>query len=151
MKRIILSCLVLASMSWAKNVPAATDALYQKECASCHFGYQPALLNASGWQKVMGNLKDHFGTDASLSQKEHDAILTYVTQNAGNSKLTQGNTTMRISQSPYFIKEHRRIPERLIDQPEVKSLSQCAACHTKAEQGDYSERTIVIPNYGRWE
>jgi hypothetical protein len=151
MRRIILGCVILASMTWAKSVPAANDALYQKECASCHFGYQPALLNANGWQKVMGSLKDHFGTDASLSPKEHDAILSYLTKNAGNGKITQGNTTMRISQSPYFIKEHRRIPQRLIDQPAVKSLSQCAACHTKAEQGDYGERNIVIPNYGRWE
>lgn len=41
-----------------------------KECASCHFGYQPALLNKASWEKVMGNLSDHFGTDASLGKAE---------------------------------------------------------------------------------
>lgn len=151
MRKIIIGCFIFASMLWAKNVPAAIDPLYQKECASCHFGYQPALLNTSGWQKVMNHLSDHFGTDASLSPNDHASILAYLMHNAGNGKITQGNDTMRISQAPYFIKEHREIPQRLIDQKEVKSLSQCVACHTKAEQGDYSERNIKIPNYGRWE
>jgi hypothetical protein len=52
---------------------------------------------------------------------------------------------------PYFIRKHREIPRRIIKQKEVKTLSNCTACHTTAEKGVYSERAIRIPNYGRWD
>lgn len=151
MQKIFLFSLLVVTLGLAASVPAADDALYQKECASCHFGYQPALLNKASWTKVMGNLSEHFGTDASLSKDDSQAILSYLVQNAGNGKITNNNTTMRITLSSYFQKEHRKIPQRLIVQKEVGSLSHCMACHTTAQKGNYSERAIVIPNYGRWE
>ena len=151
MKKILGVWTILLGTLFAGNVAPANDALYQKECASCHFGYQPALLSKTSWQNVMAHLNDHFGTDASLNPKEHDAILAYLLQNAGGSKLARDNTSMRITQSPKFIREHREIPTRLITQKEVGSLSNCSACHTLAIEGNYSERAIKIPNYGRWE
>ncbi|MDQ1340923.1 MAG: hypothetical protein QG567_2081, partial [Campylobacterota bacterium] len=51
----------------------------------------------------------------------------------------------------YFIKEHKGIKPKLIEQKDVKSLANCMACHTKADKGSYSEREINIPNYGKWE
>ena len=39
---------------------------YQQECAACHLAYPPGLLPAASWQRLMGNLPQHFGTDASL-------------------------------------------------------------------------------------
>jgi len=151
MKKILLLLMMFLGIAFARNVAPANDALYQKECASCHFGYQPALLSKSSWQQVMAHLNDHFGTDASLNPKEHDTLLAYLMQNAGGSKLARDNTSMRITRSPKFIKEHREVPARLIAQKEVGSLSNCSACHTMADKGNYSERNIKIPNYGRWE
>jgi hypothetical protein len=151
MKKLLIITAFGLSFAFAGNVAPADNAQYQKECASCHFGYQPALLNKTSWEKVMGNLSDHFGTDASLGKVESEQILNYLLTNAGSGKITANNSTMQITKSPYFIKEHRKIPAKLIEQKEVSSLANCLACHTTADKGNYSERAIVIPNYGRWE
>lgn len=151
MKKILLLGLVLSTMAFCGSVAPADNKLYQKECASCHFGFQPALLNKESWEKVMGNLSDHFGTDASLGKVETQELLTYLVSNAGSGKMTANNDTMQITKSPYFIKEHRKIAPKLIEQKEVGSLANCMACHTSADKGNYSERNIVIPNYGSWK
>lgn len=151
MKKILLITAVGLSVAFASNVTPVDNALYQKECASCHFGYQPALLNKVSWEKVMTNLSDHFGTDASLGKVESEQILNYLVTNAGSGKITANNNTMQITKSPYFIKEHRKITPNLIEQKEVGSLANCMACHTTADKGSYSERAIVIPNYGSWK
>lgn len=151
MKKILLITALGFGFASASSVAPADNALYQKECASCHFGYQPALLGRASWEKVMGNLSDHFGTDASLAKSESEQILNYLVSNAGSGKITTNNSSMQITKSPYFIKEHRKIATKLVEQKEVSSLSNCSACHTTAGTGNYSERAIVIPNYGRWE
>jgi len=151
MKKTVLIISLGMSVAFAGSVAPADNAQYQKECASCHFGYQPALLNKASWEKVMGNLSDHFGTDASLGKVESAQILSYLVNNAGSGKITANNTSMQITKSPYFIKEHRKISAKLIDQKEVGALANCLACHTTADKGNYSERAIVIPNHGRWE
>ena len=151
MKKLLLMTALGLSVAFAGSVAPVNNALYQKECASCHFGYQPALLNKVSWEKVMTNLSDHFGTDASLGKVESEQILNYLVTNAGSGKITANNTTMQITKSPYFIKEHRKITPNLIEQKEVGSLANCMACHTTADKGSYSERAIVIPNYGSWK
>ena len=151
MKKILLLTVLGFSFAFASSVAPANNALYQKECASCHFGYQPALLNKTSWEKVMSTLSDHFGTDASLGKVESEQILNYLVTNAGRGKITANNNTMQITKSPYFIKEHRTITPNVIEQKEVGSLSNCMACHTTADTGSYSERSIVIPNYGSWK
>lgn len=151
MKKLLLITALGLSVAFAGSVAPVNNALYQKECASCHFGYQPALLNKASWEKVMTNLSDHFGTDASLGKVESEQILNYLVTNAGSGKITANNSTMQITKSPYFIKEHRKITPNLIEQKEVGSLANCMACHTTADKGSYSERAIVIPNYGSWK
>lgn len=151
MKKILFLGIVLSSFTFAGSVAPADNALYQKECASCHFGYQPALLNKDSWVKVMGGLSEHFGTDASLGKVETQQLLEYLVTNAGSGKMTANNTGIYITKSAYFIKEHRKIAPKLIEQKEVGSLANCMACHTLADKGNYSERNIVIPNYGSWK
>ncbi len=148
----------------AANSTSAEKALYMKECTSCHFGYQPQLLPKRSWVKMMGELENHFGSDASLEETDRLSIEKYLVQNAGdmptvsykhfkkiNRSIAPDEAPQRISDTRYFIKEHRGIAQRLIEQKEVKSISNCKACHTTADKGSYSERDIFIPNYGRWE
>lgn len=137
--------------------------LYIQECASCHMAYQPEFLPKRSWEKTMRTLADHFGTDATLDKEDYATISAYLLRNAADAKRVGGDigkmgrkipddqTPLRISETPYFKKEHRKIPKRLVRQKEVKSFANCTACHQKAEQGDYSERSLVIPNYGRWD
>lgn len=148
----------------AADVKPVDNQLYIKECASCHFAYQPGLLSEKSWDLVMNNLAEHFGTDASLEKEDFNTIYKYIIENSANKAMyykrsakianSLANTNQNINaitKVPYFIKEHREIPKRLINQEEVKSLSNCIACHTTANKGSYAERGIEIPNYGRWD
>lgn len=147
----------------SSGVQPTTDQTYINECASCHFGFQAGLLPQRSWVEMIGNLENHFGMDASLEEKDREYILNYLVEYSAdnvsgykrsrkmNASISSYDTPLKITEVPYFKKEHREIPQRLIIQKEVGTLSNCAACHTSAEKGIYSERAIKIPNYGRWD
>ncbi|UFS61865.1 diheme cytochrome c [Sulfurimonas sp. HSL-3221] len=146
----------------AAGVETTAARLYKNECGACHMAYQPGLLPRASWTRMMVSLGDHFGTDATLEPADAAELATYLDANAYGSapsskhmariaKSVSADAPMQISRSVYFVKEHRRIPQRFIDQADVKSLANCNACHAKAENGSYREREIFIPNYGRWD
>ena len=141
---------VLATLSlFAKNenVGEVNMPLYKKECGSCHMAYQPKLLNQPSWGKMMDNLKNHFGTDASLEPDETAKIRDYLTK---ESSYGEGGIHDKISSQRWFVKEHRKISPSLVSQPAVKSWANCAACHKTAEKGQYGDRYINIPGYGAY-
>jgi len=137
--------------------------LYKNECGSCHMAYQPEFLPKRSWDKMMNNLEDHFKTDASLEKEDVEKIRKFLLANASDSKSIYGEykefyesipsdkTLLRISQIPYFKKEHKKIDKKLITQKEVKSIANCTACHKDAQIGGYREKNIDIPNYGKWD
>ena len=145
------------------GVAPVRDASYGKECGSCHYAYPPGLLPARSWRKLMGNLANHFGDNAELPQEDVAAITGYLVKNAADrsnyrrsvriaDSLSARETPLRITDVPYIADKHGEIPARLISgNPKVKSLSQCTACHTRAERGSFLEGEIRIPGYGRWE
>jgi len=147
----------------AHGVAPVADARYAKECGSCHFAYPPGLLPARSWQKLMGNLADHFGDNAELLPEDAAAITGYLVKNAADrstyrrsariaDSLYAGETPIRITRTPYIAGKHDEIPVRLVTgNPKVRSLSNCTACHTRAEAGSFREGEISIPGYGRWE
>lgn len=161
MKKVILYLLLIVSMSYASGVKPVDNQLYKDECASCHFGFQPGLLPARSWVKLMGNLENHFGDDASLDKKDVETLTQYlITNSSDNSQnykrsrkitnsISKSETPIRITKVPYFERKHRGLSRAMIEQKEVKSISNCTACHTTAEKGDYGERYINVPNYGR--
>ncbi|MFA7500945.1 MAG: cytochrome C, partial [Sulfurimonas sp.] len=67
------------------------------------------------------------------------------------NSLRVGEVADSISKTPYMIEKHKDIREDLIIQEEVKGIFNCTACHTTAQKGIYSEKDILIPNFGRWE
>lgn len=139
-----------------KLAPVVNQA-YREQCGGCHFAYQPGLLPAGSWQKIMAGLKEHFGEDLGLSPEENKALTTYLTGNAAdasNCKISQkimkslaGQTPVRISQVPYIIHKHQDddIPADAFSRKSVGSLGNCVACHTRAEQGDYDDDYVRIP------
>ncbi len=146
-----------------KGVAPVKDQLYINECGSCHFAYQPGLLPERSWIKLMKDLENHFDADASLEPEDNQKILRYLVDNSAekftnykrsrkiNNSIRFYETPIAVSDTRYFIKKHRKIRKNLIEQKEVKSISNCIACHTTADRGIYSERDIKIPNYGRWD
>lgn len=131
-----------------------TVALYTKECGSCHMAYQPQFLPKRSWDKTMKTLDNHFGTDATLDPADYKTLNNYLLTHASkNDQLAdmRGAVALRISETPYFVREHREVTKKMVTQPAVKSFANCNACHTQALNGSYREHEVRIPNYGRWE
>ena len=145
------------------GVAPVTSQVYKDECGSCHFAYQPGLLPARSWKKMMAGLADHFGDNAELDPETHKTLLNYLVSNSADKsthrrskKITRSirvsDAPLRITDISYIKKEHDEIPDRLISGNEkVASLSNCNACHTTIETGSFSERKINIPGHGRWD
>jgi hypothetical protein len=128
---------------------AATPLLprYQTECSGCHLAYPPGLLPAAAWQRLMQTLPRHFGTDASLDAPTAAALQAWLTANAATGRRAAAGHPPedRITRSAWFLREHGEVAAAVWQRPSVKSPSNCAACHTAAEQGDFRERNIRIP------
>ncbi len=147
----------------APGVAPVDNPQYLEECGSCHFAYQPGLLPARSWKKVMADLENHFGDNAELASEDAKAITDYLIKNAADhanykrskkimASLRSGDAPIRVSKTPYFIKKHNELSRKMVqDNPKVGSLSKCDACHTKADTGSYSESQILIPGFGAWE
>lgn len=146
-----------------RDVAAVSNDLYAKECGSCHFAYQPGLLPARSWTRIMGSLDKHFGESADLAEPDNAAITEYLTTNAAEHSSTRrsqkildsmdsSSAPLRITEVPYIQRKHREVPSSAFKKTGgVKSLSDCKACHTRAETGSYSEHEIKIPGLGNWE
>ena len=126
------------------------NAVVKEECGSCHLPFAPSMLPASSWTRMMANLKDHFGDDASVDPKLAADITTYLVANAGDqggqrygNKLLRNvsatNAPLRITELPKWVSEHRKVPDWEWKHKDVRTKANCAACHTQAELGYYDE------------
>lgn len=145
------------------DVAPTANPQYRSLCGECHMAYQPGLLPAASWQRVMDGLADHFGDDAELAPADAAAIRAHLTANAADRAAGQrsagfgraggpGAAPLRITETRYFLGKHHEVPVRLArDNPDVRSFANCAACHQRAEAGSYNEDEIRIPGVGAWD
>jgi mono/diheme cytochrome c family protein len=153
MKTLVTLAGVLAGATLA--IPARADdhgprvpllPAYQQECGSCHVAFPPGLLPAASWQRLMGKLSQHYGTDASLDAATTASLSAWLGAHAGTPKRVREEPPQdRISRSAWFVRKHDEVRPATWKLPAVKSAANCAACHTQADQGDFSERRIRIP------
>jgi hypothetical protein len=148
-----MRALLLAALLGLAATPAGADdkprpppdPVYKAECGSCHVAYPPKLLPAASWQQLMQRLDRHFGSDASLDAKAQEEISRYLAANAGRRDSPAG-VEPRITETSWFRKEHdKEVPAALWKSAAVKSAANCGACHTRADDGDYSERALRLP------
>ncbi|MDP1611768.1 MAG: diheme cytochrome c [Sulfuritalea sp.] len=122
----------------------------KEECGSCHLAFAPSMLPASSWQRMMANLKNHFGDDATVDAQTAAAITDYLVANAADQggrrysdKLVRGmtgaNAPLRITELPKWMSEHRKVPDWEWKHKDVRTKSNCTACHADAELGYYNE------------
>lgn len=151
MKKIFLLSLTTTALLWADggHIAKVQNQLYIKECGSCHLAFSPSFLNREAWTKLMSNLGNHFGTDASLDKNDSDQILKFLTSNS-SKHLNNPTNEIAITKLRWFQKEHRKMTEKIISNAQIKTLSNCAACHTKAQNNDFDEDSIRIPGVGFW-
>lgn len=128
---------------------------YKMECADCHFLYFPGLLPSASWEKIMSDPEDHFGEDLGIDKKDAANILTYLKDNAAEkSSAKRAKKIMntlgrkvpsRVIDVPYIKHKHKGIKKHIFDRESIQSLSNCGACHTTADKGEFSEHLIKIP------
>jgi len=128
----------------AARVPLTST--YQQECAACHLAYPPGMLPAASWQRLMGNLPRHFGTDASVDADTRRELSAWLEANAGTAKrVSEAPPEDRLTRSAWFDRKHREIPVAEWKRASIGSASNCAACHRGAAQGDFDEHAVRIP------
>jgi len=128
---------------------------YKSECSSCHFLYPPEFLPKRSWEALMKGSDKHFGENLALDDKTNKEILSYLSENsaergssewAGKILKSIGSATpLKITETPYILKEHRKIKPDVFKRKSIGSFSNCGACHTGAVQGDFEENSISIP------
>lgn len=147
--RYLLLCLLCAgagpALADGDRSYTATDPAWKSECGSCHLAYPPELLPASSWRALMGGPDKHFSTDASLEPATAAKIATFLEHNAGRERGAPAKPVLRITETRWFVHEHDEVSGRVWKSAKVKSASNCAACHTGAERGDFDEDSVQIP------
>jgi Dihaem cytochrome c len=119
---------------------------YKTECAACHVAYQPGMLPASSWQRLMTHLPNHFGTDASLDPAAVKALSIWLGGHAATGRrAAEPPPEDRITRSAWFTRQHDEVPAATWKRVSIKSASNCIACHIGADQGDFNEHNVRIP------
>jgi hypothetical protein len=151
---LLAACVLAFAASMGLCLPARADDVraapllpaYKAECAACHIAYPAGLLPAASWQRLMTQLPTHFGTDASLDAATVAALSTWLTANAAQGRRAAPPPAEdRITRSAWFIRKHDDVPAATWKRPSIKSASNCMACHSGADRGDFDERNIRIP------
>ena len=127
-----------------------TDPMVKQECGTCHLPFAPSMLQARSWTRLMDDLKNHFGDDASIDAALAKTIGDYLVANAADSagrvngsKLLRGvsltEVPLRITELPKWQQAHARVPDWEWKHQDVRSKANCAACHLNAQLGYYNE------------
>ena len=130
--------------------PPVADTVVREECGSCHMAFSPAMLPTSSWKKMMGDLKNHFGTDASIAPATAERITRYLSDNSADSggqrygsklmrDVSMQNAPLRITELPRWIRIHHEVSAKEWKNKKVGTKANCLACHTDAERGYYDE------------
>lgn len=119
---------------------------YQQECAACHLAYPPGMLPAASWKRVMGDLTHHYGTDASLDEATVKELAVWLNANAGTYKRVNEEPPQdRITTSAWFARKHRKVAPDVWKRAAIGSRANCAACHNRADTGDFDDDRVRIP------
>jgi Dihaem cytochrome c len=139
----------------AGDLKPVTNPAYKENCGACHFSYQPELLPSGSWKQILDQLGDHFGQSFELGQEAQKTVLAYLEANAAERSTSKravrimrsvgSGTPVRITEVPYIKDKHRKVSASVLNRPSVGSLSNCTACHRRAEEGNYDDDFVVIP------
>lgn len=121
---------------------------FQQECGACHTPYAPGLLPAGSWARIMSQLNQHYGTDASLDAASQREIGQWLQANAASYKRVREEPPQdRITRADWFLRKHREgeVPAGVWKRPAIGSPANCGACHPDAALGNFDERGVRIP------
>lgn len=148
---VLLACsgILMLGAAQADDSPRASRAMlpqYKQECAACHLAYPAGMLPARSWSRIMSGLDKHYGSDASLDAATVRQISDWLQSNAGTYKRVRDEPPQdRITRSSWFVRKHRELDDSVWTHTSVKSAANCAACHTRAEQGSFDDDELKFP------
>ncbi len=144
-----IKALAVVAISLTSALPAmaaspwvVSNSTTKTECSACHTVYAPGFLPKRSWKAIMGDLSNHFGEDASLSDAARTEITNYMVSQAPQDVrgLASSATPLRITELPWYTSRHGpRFVAYAQSHPEVGTLSNCTACHRGAERGIFGD------------
>jgi nitrate/TMAO reductase-like tetraheme cytochrome c subunit len=151
MKKLLTIGLLLAATgpALAKDNPwVVSNDNVNKECAACHMAFQAPFLPARSWVAIMGDLANHFGEDASLTDPAVVKDITdYLVANAGDAngkmngwvkRIAPDQTPLRITETRGWIGAHsEEVSQKAWKKAGTKS--NCLACHQGAAKGVFED------------
>ncbi len=132
--------------------------IYAENCGDCHHAHHPSLRTGDMWARVVASLEDHYGEDASLSDREAREILAFLTRNDATRFDTEAavrigraeSADLRISSTTHWKRRHAALPAAIFSTRAVGSRANCHACHADAASGRFDDARIAVPP-AAWE
>ena len=106
----------------AASAAVSDQELAKNECGACHFYYSRDFLPAFSWKKILDNLDNHFGEDASLDENSRVRILSYL---AG---LRSTEIPIRITKTGWWKQAHGARFRAFAAKNNIKA-GNCGSCH----------------------
>jgi len=140
-----------------KSIRFVPNKVYEEECTSCHVGYLPGFLPARSWTKIMAELEDHFGENASVDAPVAEEIKKYLIANAADAPkasvrskriaklISADDHPIRITETPFWTRKHFSIKGFVWKREKVGSKARCDTCHHDANKGLFSEYDVHVP------
>jgi hypothetical protein len=124
------------------GVASVNNDRYTQACGSCHFLYQPGLLPAQSWEKLMAELPAHFTSKINLSPASAREIRNYLLNSAAGrvnyqvskqimNTTKSGDVPTKVTATAYFVERHNSVT------PIAQNFSNCIACHQHATEGAF--------------
>ena len=126
-----------------RRTAAPPPPLYMDECGSCHVAFPAQALPAVSWARIMGGLRSHFGTDASMDPRAAQALGAWLKAQASAKDMPPPDD--RLTRTRWFLRKHHEIAASTWQRAAIRSPGNCSACHPQAAQGDFDEHAVRIP------
>lgn len=131
---IVVMDLRVSVVAAAQQPRYVADPVTNEECGACHMPFSPRFLPKRSWKRILSNLENHFGTDASLDPDTRDHIAAFYARYGAE----RGDDVLRITDTWWWVRAHRyEIPESVwikLDSP-----ANCLACHGSRKRGAGNE------------
>lgn len=148
MKKTLSLCLaVWLTPVWADHDhgPVPTP-VYTQECGGCHLAFGAHLLPKASWSRILQNLDQHYGSDASLDAATQKQINDWLQAQGGQGKRAREvPPDDRITRAAWFERKHRSVAVATFQRASIKTPVNCAACHPNAAKGDFEDDAVRIP------
>lgn len=133
------------------------NATWRAECGACHLAFQPGMLPARSWRRMLAQQNDHFGEDLFLGKATLATLEAFLTANAAERQATEAAwyvnhttpseaTPLRITRTPYWQHKHASLPDDVWARDGVYGKSDCAACHLDAAAGTFRDGAMQVPH-----